>query len=151
MRRDPTERRGAILIVVCLGLFLLAAGAGLALDVSRMLLVQKELRSRVDAAALAAALELDGASDSVARARAEAAAVVDAERIEFAALDQAAEEPAWSDTPADAARVGMVRVTSVVGVPLTLVRTVVREKTASVRVRSTARASVESRPVELVR
>lgn len=101
---------------------------------------------RVEAAALAAALELDGTPDAFGRARTAAQSDATPETVEFG--DGTGW---WTEPPADK-RVTMVRVTAASTLPLTLVRTVVQQREAQVRVRATARmATAEGTPAEVVR
>ncbi|MEZ5400371.1 MAG: pilus assembly protein TadG-related protein [Bryobacteraceae bacterium] len=145
MRRNRPARRGALLIAVCVAMFLFAAAAGLMLDVSRMMLIQKELKVRTDAAALAGAVELDGTAAGLERARMAASSEAGSATIEFAGGDQ------WTADPADPAAITQIRVAGSVPVPLTLVRIVVRQDTAHVSTRSTARMGEGATLAELVR
>ena len=60
---------GFVLIVTCIVLAILLAMAGLGIDVGRMYVIQSELQAFSDAAALNAALQMDGTERGVARAR----------------------------------------------------------------------------------
>ena len=66
------NRHGFVLIVTSIALTLLVGLAGLSIDIGRMYVIRAELQSFTDAAALAAAPELDAGSDALARARADA-------------------------------------------------------------------------------
>ncbi|MBV9768023.1 MAG: hypothetical protein JOZ32_00495 [Bryobacterales bacterium] len=66
-------RQGFVLIVTSIALTLLLALAGLGIDIGRMYVIRAELQSFTDAAALSAALELNGTDAGLARARAGAA------------------------------------------------------------------------------
>jgi uncharacterized membrane protein len=66
---DRRSRRGFVLIATSIALTLLLALAGLGIDVGRMYVIRAELQSFTDAAALSAALELDGTSTGLERAR----------------------------------------------------------------------------------
>ena len=70
MRRANFRHRqyGAILITVALTLLFLLGFMGIAIDFGRLFIVRTELQTAVDSCALAAANELDGASDSLNRA-----------------------------------------------------------------------------------
>ncbi len=63
------SRSGFVLIVTSIALTLLLALAGLGIDIGRMYVIRAELQSFTDAAALSAALELDGTEAGLARAR----------------------------------------------------------------------------------
>jgi Flp pilus assembly protein TadG len=61
--------KGFVLIVTCIVLATLLALAGLGIDIGRMYVIQSELQAFSDAAALNAALQLDGTAGGIARAR----------------------------------------------------------------------------------
>jgi uncharacterized membrane protein len=60
---------GFVLIVTCIVLAILLGLAGLGIDIGRMYVIRSELQAFADAAALNAALKLDGTQQGVARAR----------------------------------------------------------------------------------
>ena len=64
-RRD----NGFVLIVTCILLAILLGLAGLAIDIARMYVIQSELQAFSDAAALSAALQLDGTVRGAEHAR----------------------------------------------------------------------------------
>jgi len=70
------EETGAILVIwgVCLAIFL--GIVAMSFDFGRLAIAQSELQSYVDSVALAAAGELDGQDDSIARATAAAASLI---------------------------------------------------------------------------
>lgn len=70
MRKTISRRRqrGAVIITVALFLLFLLGFMGLAIDFGRLFVVKTELQTAVDSCALAAAQELDGASDALTRA-----------------------------------------------------------------------------------
>lgn len=63
------SRNGFVLIVTCLSLVVLTGIAGVAVDVGRMYIGKNELQSFADAAAIAAALQLDGTTAGITRAQ----------------------------------------------------------------------------------
>ncbi|ATX81774.1 Putative Flp pilus-assembly TadE/G-like [Mariprofundus ferrinatatus] len=69
MCMQSRKERGAILIMTLVYSVVLIGIAALALDVGRLLLLHSEMSNAADAAALAAAAELDGKDDARARAR----------------------------------------------------------------------------------
>jgi uncharacterized membrane protein len=71
-RRRPAQR-GFVLIVTSIALMLLLGLAGLGIDIGRMYVIRAELQSFTDAAALKAALAMDGTAAGLARARTGAA------------------------------------------------------------------------------
>jgi uncharacterized membrane protein len=70
-RRARTRRsqRGFVLIVTAIALTILLALAALGIDIGRMYVIRAELQSFTDAAALSAAIELDGTDSGIANAR----------------------------------------------------------------------------------
>lgn len=62
------RQRGAVLITTALLLLFLLGFMGLALDFGRLFILKTELQTAIDSCALAAAQELDGASDALTRA-----------------------------------------------------------------------------------
>jgi hypothetical protein len=62
------RQRGAVIITLALILLFLLGFMGIALDFGRLFIVKTELQTAVDSCALAAASELDGAPDTIARA-----------------------------------------------------------------------------------
>jgi uncharacterized membrane protein len=72
VRRSRTRRprNGFVLIVTSIALTILLALAALGIDIGRMYVIRAELQSFTDAAALSAAIELDGTDSGLANARA---------------------------------------------------------------------------------
>ena len=68
----PRSDKGFVLIVTCIALIILMALAVLGIDIGRMRVIKSELQAFTDAAALNAALQLDGRDPGLARARAAA-------------------------------------------------------------------------------
>lgn len=70
MRGGITSRqRGAYLIIMAILVVALIAVCALAIDVGRVLVLRAEMQNAADAAAMAAAVELDGTNDAQERAR----------------------------------------------------------------------------------
>lgn len=63
------SRNGFVLIVTSIALTILLALAVLGVDIGRMYVIRAELQSFTDAAALSAAIELDGTDSGLANAR----------------------------------------------------------------------------------
>lgn len=63
------SRRGFVLIAACITLIVLLGFGVLAIDIGRMRVIKSELQAFTDAAALNAALELDGSLQGLVRAR----------------------------------------------------------------------------------
>jgi Flp pilus assembly protein TadG len=68
--RNRRPQRGFVLIVTSIALTILLALAVLGVDIGRMYVIRAELQSFTDAAALSAAMELDGTDSGLANARA---------------------------------------------------------------------------------
>jgi uncharacterized membrane protein len=77
VRPSKSERaqRGFVLIVTSIALTILLALAALGIDIGRMYVIRAELQSFTDAAALSAALEMNGTNSGLANARAGAARI----------------------------------------------------------------------------
>jgi Flp pilus assembly protein TadG len=134
-----SKSKGSILIVTCLSMVVIAGIAGLAVDAGRMYVARNELRSFADSAALSAALQLDGTSEGIAKARAAAASAsagankwdmatkaISNVTIKFAkGADKTSNRPddaTWSTSPADPASYRFARVVASVDVPMILMR-----------------------------
>ena len=61
-------KNGFVLIVTCVALTILLAFAALGIDIARMYVIQSELQAFTDAAALGAAMQLDGGAEGIGRA-----------------------------------------------------------------------------------
>ena len=72
MRMQPEKERGAILIMTAIFSVVLIGIAALALDAGRLFVQHSEMQNAADAAALAAAAELNGSTGAQARAKAAA-------------------------------------------------------------------------------
>jgi uncharacterized membrane protein len=59
------SKRGFVLIATCISLIFLMGVAGLGIDIGRMYLIKSELQAFADAAALSAALQVDGSDQGV--------------------------------------------------------------------------------------
>jgi Flp pilus assembly protein TadG len=82
-RAGRYSQRGAVIVTVCLMMFFLLGFMGLALDFSRAFVVKSELQTAMDSCALAAAQELDGASDSITRATSAGLTAGNLNRVHF--------------------------------------------------------------------
>lgn len=91
MRLLIKQRRnesGAVIVTVALTLFLLLGFMGLALDLGHLFIVRTELQTSMDACALAAAQELNGQPDALARATNAGIAAGSANRVDL-------QSPTW--------------------------------------------------------
>lgn len=66
--RSRQRQRGAVAIIVGLGIVVLIGMIGLVVDLGHMFITKTELQNAADACSLAAARELDGGSDALVRA-----------------------------------------------------------------------------------
>jgi uncharacterized membrane protein len=110
--------KGFVLIVTCIALIILLALAVLSIDIGRMRVIKSELQAFTDAAALNAALQLDGSDPGLARARIAAVELasgpnamkwdmgtqsINAIQASFAKGDLSPDPKTWQPKPADAA------------------------------------------------
>lgn len=68
MQRKPCRQRGAILVMTVLFLVVLLGFSALALDLGRLYVLRTEMQNAADAAAMAAAAELDGNDNAISDA-----------------------------------------------------------------------------------
>src|SRR3954464_11161430 len=68
VRRLPARQRGAVILTVAFATLFLLGFMGLALDFGHLFVVKTEMQTAMDSCALAAAQELEGASDAATRA-----------------------------------------------------------------------------------
>jgi uncharacterized membrane protein len=117
--RERQNRRGFVLIAMSVTMLLLLAVMGLAFDFGRVYIARNEAQVFTDAAAMTAALKLDGTSAGIERAR-EAAPKVPMRWnlgtkeftgvvVEFGHIADG--DAKWELDPKDAAAVTMARVT----------------------------------------
>ncbi len=67
--RGRRRQQGAVIVMVCLLLFVLLGFMAIAFDFGRLFIVKTELQTAMDSCALAAAQELDAQASAIARAR----------------------------------------------------------------------------------
>ena len=67
-RSSLQNKRGVVVILAAVSAFALVGILGLAFDLGRMQVAKSELQNYTDAAAIGAALKLDGTSDGITRA-----------------------------------------------------------------------------------
>ena len=134
---DCRSKRGFVLIVTCIALVILIAVAGLGIDIGRMYLIKSELQAFADAAALTAALRLDGTGQGIQAARqapGELAAGPNAMKWDmgtepitdiatsFAKGEAAPDSKTWQTEPHDAGDYHFVRVVASAPAPLIFLR-----------------------------
>jgi Flp pilus assembly protein TadG len=140
-REGHSRERGITLLITGFSLFVVIGMVGLAFDLGRMYIAKNETQTYVDAAAIAAALELDGTIDGLNRARDAVANNANHWNFQVKPFSGAQVEFAqttggpWEANPSVANNYGFVRVNAGVSVPLSFIRAV---------------ASGDSRPVNAV-
>ena len=131
------SKRGFVLIVTCIALVLLMAVAGLGIEIGGIYLIKSELQAFADAAALTAALRLDGTDQGIQAARqalGELAAGPHAMKWDmgteaiteiatsFAKGEAAPDSKSWQAEPHDAGDYHFVRVVASAPAPLIFLR-----------------------------
>jgi len=134
---DCRTENGFVLIVTCIALTVLLGFAALGVDVGRMYVIKSELQAFTDAAALSAALELDGSSSGIARAREAAARLtkgpnamkwdmgtraITLVRASFAPGESAPDQRSWQAEPKNAGDYRFVRVEATAPASLVFMR-----------------------------
>ena len=134
-RRNP--RKGFVLIVTTVVLVVLLALAGLGIDIGRMYVIKSELQAFTDAAALTAALQMDGTAAGLGRARDAAAKLATGPNAmkwdlgtktvtditaTFATGELAPDPKTWQKEPRDAGSSRYVRVAAIAPAPLIFLR-----------------------------
>jgi Flp pilus assembly protein TadG len=132
--KSPTSlpRAGFVLIVTAISMTLLLGLAGLGIDIGRMYVIRAELQSFTDAAALSAALELNGTDSGLARARAGAALRANGphamrwdmgtQPITNIATSFSSDQATWQDQPKQPGDFRFVRVVATEPAPVILLR-----------------------------
>jgi uncharacterized membrane protein len=131
------SQEGFVLIVTCIALAILIALAALGIDVGRMYVIKSELQAFADAAALNAAMQLDGTDRGLERARRAATALAsgaDAMKWDmgtqpitditpaFAKGEAAPDGDSWQAKPGTAGEQHFVRVLAAAPAPLIFLR-----------------------------
>lgn len=135
-RRDG--ERGYILLMTALGLTAVISMAALAIDLGRMYVAKNEAQSYVDAAALRAALELDGSQAGFQRARDAVAASTNRWNFGHASFSDTEVEFSqnstgpWEANPIAANDYRFVNVTGGADIPMTFARVIGQGETRPV-------------------
>lgn len=90
--RPGRRQHGAVIVTAALFMLFLLGFMGFALDYGRLFIVRTELQTAVDSCALAAAQELDGQADSIARAQSAGMTAGNLNRVNL-------QSPTWSGQP----------------------------------------------------
>jgi Flp pilus assembly protein TadG len=130
--RTRQEEGGFVLIVTSIAVTLLLGLAGLGIDIGRMYVIRAELQSFTDAAALSAALQLNGTESSLDRARAGAARLAEgphamrwdlgAQPITNISTSFSSDGKTWLEQPTQARDYRLVRVVASEPAPVIFLR-----------------------------
>ena len=146
-------KNGFVLIVTCVALTILLAFAALGIDIARMYVIQSELQAFTDAAALGAAMQLDGGAESIGRSQKAAQRLATGPHAmkwdlgtktiseigeSFAAGSETPDPKTWTADPRDAGDCRFVRVTAQVPAPLVFLRIFQPRDTSTVAASSVA-------------
>src|SRR3954465_3797837 len=82
-RGRKARQRGAVILTAALSLLFLLGFMGIAMDFGHLFVVKTELQTATDSCALAAAQELDGASDALTRAASAGMAAGNLNKVNF--------------------------------------------------------------------
>lgn len=126
----------------------LVALAGLAIDIGRMYVIRAELQSFTDAAALTAALELDGSESGLERARSGATRLatgphamrwdMGTQAISHITTSFSADQKTWNDGPQQLSETKFVRVAANESAPVIFLRLFQPVSSANVAAQSIA-------------
>jgi uncharacterized membrane protein len=113
----PNPQKGFILIAMSVCMFLLLAVVGMAFDMGRVYIARNEAQIFTDAAAMAAAKQLDGSAAGVDRARAAVAAMpnrwnLGTENFTGVVTEFSTDGQQWDTDPKDIAGLRFARVTA---------------------------------------
>ena len=146
-------RNGFVLIVTCVALTILLAFAALGIDIARMYVIKSELQAFTDAAALSAALKLNGDTGGIQQAREAAARLasgpnamkwdmgtkaISAVSEIFAQGADSPDPKSWTADPKDAGQCRFVRVTASAPAPLVFMRIFQSRESSTVAASSVA-------------
>ena len=130
----PTRQsqKGFVLIATSIAMTLLLGVAGLAIDIGRLYVIRAELQSFTDAAALSAAMELNGTDSGVALARTGAGRLANGPHAMRWDMGTQADHPyrhqffadnkTWQEQPKQAADCRFVRVVATEPAPVIFLR-----------------------------
>ena len=125
------------MIATCISLVILLAIAGLIVDIGRMYVIKSEMQAFADAAALNAAVQMDGTNDGLARARSSAIQLTTGPHAmkwdmgtqpiteintTFAKGEAAPDDKSWQTEPSTAEGRRFVRVVATAPAPLIFLR-----------------------------
>src|SRR5579864_8784143 len=142
--RNP--RKGYVLAATAFGMVTVLGAAGLAVDIGRAYVARSEVQAYTDAAAIAAAAQLNGTLTGISSAQSAAQNVpnkwnfgsqsISNPTIQFAqplvSNSNQADPATWTSSPATGSNYLFVQVTASVNVPMTLMQAVTAQSTMSV-------------------
>lgn len=120
-RPGRAARRGFSLVMTAICIIVLIGMMGLTVDLGRAFIVKNEAQSFTDAAALAAAVQLNGSSKGIQNAKAVVASLSSSNKWQFnkrtfssVLLEFSENKAGWTENPASATNVKYARVTATV-------------------------------------
>jgi Flp pilus assembly protein TadG len=139
-------RKGYVLVATAFGMTVVIGAAGLAVDIGRAYVARSEVQAYTDAAAIAAAAQLNGTSVGISAAQSSAQSVpnkwnfgtqnISNPTVQFAqplATNAGQPDPAtWTTAPPNGTNYLFVQVTAGVDVPITLLQAVTTQSTMHV-------------------
>src|SRR5579864_8000789 len=140
------RRRGYVLVAAAVGAAVVFGAAGMAVDLGRAYVARSEVQAYADAAAIAAAAQLNGTSAGISAAQSAAQSVpnkwnfgtqsITNESIQFAQPSATntnqVDNTTWTASPANGTNYTFVQVTASVDVPLILMQAIVPQTTMHV-------------------
>jgi Flp pilus assembly protein TadG len=140
------RRKGYVLIATAFGMTVVLGAAGLAVDIGRAYVARSEVQAYADAAAVAAAAQLNGTSTGITAAQSAAqntsnkwnfgTSTISSPTIQFAqplvSNSNQADPATWTTAPATGTNYLFVQVTASVNVPMTLMQAVSAQSTMNV-------------------
>lgn len=140
------RRKGYVLISTAIGMTVVLGAAGLAVDIGRAYVARSEVQAYADAAAIAAAAQLNGTSAGITAAQSApqntpnkwnfGSQSISNPTIQFAqplATNQnQADSTTWTSSPSTGSNYLFVQVTASVNVPMTLIQAVTSQSTMNV-------------------
>lgn len=120
-RQKASRRRGFALVMTAICIILLIGMMGLVVDLGRAFIVKNEAQAFTDAAALAAAIQLNGSTKGIQNAQTVVASMINSNRWQFntrtftsVLLEFSENKVTWSQNPPSATNVKYARVTATV-------------------------------------
>ena len=140
------DQKGYVLIATAIGMTVVIGAAGLAVDIGRAYIARSEVQAYADAAAIAAAAQLNGTSAGISTAQSSAQNLPNKwnfgtqsfsnPTIQFAQpLTTNLSQPdptTWTTSPSTGSNYLFVQVTATVNVPMTLIQAVASQATMAV-------------------